>query len=113
MGKGVAAPGAAAGAGPNNPPSGMGIEVGPAGADGPLTGAMGLAVRLALASSVSEIEVAKNATPNHTVARVKALAALRPCIMPLKPPGPCPCPNAPPSDGCSKTMPTSARAISK
>jgi hypothetical protein len=85
----------------------------PAGAAGPLVGASGLAVRFDLASRVKDIEVTKNATPSHTVVRVKALAALRPCIMPLRPPGPCPWPKAPPSEGCKRTMPTSAKAISK
>jgi hypothetical protein len=68
---------------------------------------------LDFANNVSEIDVAKNAAPNQTVARVRALAALRPCIIPLNPPGPWPWPNAPPSDGCRRTMPTSAKAINK
>jgi hypothetical protein len=68
----------------------MGIEVGPDGTAGPLTGASGLAARFAFANKVNEIDVAKKATPSQTVARVRALAELRPCIMPLTPPGPWP-----------------------
>ena len=67
----------------------MGIEDRPpAGAGVPLGIGSGLAVRLAFARRVKEIDVTKNATPNQTVARVNELAALRPCIMPLNPPGP-------------------------
>jgi hypothetical protein len=72
-----------------------------------------LADLFAFAKSVSVMDVAKNATPSHTVALVKELAALRPCIIPDRPPGPCPWPKAPPSEGCNRTMPTSAIAISK